>query len=330
MYFSYFSFSQNPLYRQRIAWSAGGKEYTMDLLSMNLDIVPNVRLVGYVSYKKPWTHFFRTPNEYILYVIKSGELYLEENGIQYTLKKNCVLLLEPGLSHKGFKESCCNYYYIHFKHPDLKRVLDKSPEDIKEQIMANRKDSLKSNWFSENAPKSYICYLPKFYHCENSNELFEILNVAIDDFYSRYENYTTFVSWKLSELLLKLCREYISTTIVPSQGHFSKAYTKSVKIMNYINSNYSNKISSADIQMIFESNYDYLNRMFQKTTGYTIFGYLNMIRITKAKELITSTSLKFSEIAYLVGIDDQYYFSRLFKKTTGMTPTQYYNDNSST
>ncbi len=53
--------------------------------------------------------------------------------------------------------------------------------------------------------------------------------------------------------------------------------------------------------------------------------YLNMMRINKAKELIEVTPLKFSEIAYLVGINDPYYFSKLFKKYTGLTPTQYTN-----
>ena len=43
-----------------------------------------------------------------------------------------------------------------------------------------------------------------------------------------------------------------------------------------------------------------------------------------AKELIETTPINFSEIGYLVGIDDPYYFSKLFKKYTGMTPTQYY------
>ncbi len=49
-----------------------------------------------------------------------------------------------------------------------------------------------------------------------------------------------------------------------------------------------------------------------------------MLRINNAKQLIASTDLAFSEIAYLVGIRDRYYFSRLFKKLTGMSPTEYY------
>ena len=54
--------------------------------------------------------------------------------------------------------------------------------------------------------------------------------------------------------------------------------------------------------------------------------YLNILRINNAKQLISTTDLPFSEIAYLVGIEDRYYFSKLFRKMTGMSPTEYYKE----
>ena len=56
------------------------------------------------------------------------------------------------------------------------------------------------------------------------------------------------------------------------------------------------------------------------------FAYLNILRINNAKQLISTTDLPFSEIAYLVGIEDRYYFSKLFRKMTGMSPTEYYKE----
>jgi YesN/AraC family two-component response regulator len=267
-------------------------------------------------------------DEYALYFIKSGELYIEENGIQYTLRKNDAFLLEPNLCHTGFKKSCCDYYYIHFKHKDIVKISDGLWGDIRTELHKIRHDSKNSDCFCESYYPSTPCYLPKLYHYENSCELFEILNVAIEDFYNHYENYKAFASWKFAELLLKLSRDYISTSIFLLQSHQSKTYTNAAKLQNYLNSNYSKKISSTVIETLFESNYDYLNRIFQKLTGTTIFSYLGMVRIAKAKELILTTSLKFTDIAYLVGFDDQYYFSRFFKKSTGMTPTEYYKCNS--
>ena len=71
-------------------------------------------------------------------------------------------------------------------------------------------------------------------------------------------------------------------------------------------------------------NFDYLNRVFSSVTGSTIFYYINMLRISNAKQLIKTTNLTFAEVAYLVGIEDRYYFTRLFKRYAGMTPTDFY------
>lgn len=40
-------------------------------------------------------------------------------------------------------------------------------------------------------------------------------------------------------------------------------------------------------------------------------------------ELLKTTSLKSSEIAYNVGYNDPHYFCYIFKKATGVTPKEY-------
>ena len=43
----------------------------------------------------------------------------------------------------------------------------------------------------------------------------------------------------------------------------------------------------------------------------------------KAKDLLTCTSMKTSEIGFEVGYRDPHYFSYIFKKTQGMSPKEY-------
>jgi len=293
------------------------------LFCIDMEVTPKVRFIGHVNYTTPWKHFTRTLNEYVMYLVKSGELYIREAGIDYCLKRGDILILEPGIEHTGFKASCCHYYYIHFKHSSICKCMQKSFDEVCSEMYIRRKLSLLSDVFCENPPTDSISYLPKCYHYKNVSELFSKLAEVDYIFYQKLENYKRSASLQLAELLIEISRQYASTAIENSHPQFSKSTLKIRKIINFLEKSYSSKITSKDIENLCESNYDYINRIFQKVTGHTIFNYLNLIRIKQAMDLIYTTSLKYYEIGYLIGIDDPYYFSKLFKKYTGMTASQY-------
>lgn len=105
------------------------------LLSYNADLLPRVRMLGRINYTEPWIHFSRTIDEYVLYVIRDGNMYLQEDGIFYHLKAGDFFLLEPGLCHEGYQRAACNYYYAHFTHPEMARVED---EDAAMSLLAGK------------------------------------------------------------------------------------------------------------------------------------------------------------------------------------------------
>jgi len=297
----------------------------MNLLTIDTSIVPLVRLIGHVIHHKPWKHFTRTIDEYLLYVVKNGELYIKEQENEYCLKKGDSLLLEPNLEHTGFKEAPCHYYYFHFKHPKIEWASHKMYDEVSQELIVNRKQALSSDHFDQYEVTTPIFYLPKFYHygSEDENELMALLVDADNDFYKKYEGYKKIASLNLLETLIKISRCYTTSRIDIAQPRFSKALVKCTNILNYLNKRYVDKITSEQIEQEFESNYDYLNRIFQKMTGYTILNHLTSLRINKAKDLFDTTPMKICEIGYLVGIEDPFYFSKLFKKHTGLTPSQY-------
>ncbi len=63
--------------------------------------------------------------------------------------------------------------------------------------------------------------------------------------------------------------------------------------------------------------------VFGQETSKTFKEYLTEIRIKRAKELLRTTTLKSSEIAYQIGYTDPHYFSYVFRKNTGLTPTEF-------
>ncbi len=67
----------------------------------------------------------------------------------------------------------------------------------------------------------------------------------------------------------------------------------------------------------------HLSTLFSQETGLTFTRYLTALRIGKAKELLATTRLRTSQIAFDVGYNDAHYFSYLFKKTTGLTPSEF-------
>ena len=68
---------------------------------------------------------------------------------------------------------------------------------------------------------------------------------------------------------------------------------------------------------------NHLSSTFSKEIGTTFIEYLTKCRIDKAKELLGTTDLRSSEVAYEVGYKDPHYFSAAFKKACGMTPKEY-------
>lgn len=66
-----------------------------------------------------------------------------------------------------------------------------------------------------------------------------------------------------------------------------------------------------------------LHNKIKSTMKMSTTEFINMVRINKAKELISITDMTSSEIAYKVGFNDSAYFSRVFKKQTGKTPGEY-------
>lgn len=62
----------------------------------------------------------------------------------------------------------------------------------------------------------------------------------------------------------------------------------------------------------------YFSTIFSREMNQTFVEYLTEIRMNKAKELLTCSSLKTAEIAFETGYRDPHYFSSLFKKTRGV------------
>jgi AraC family transcriptional regulator len=67
----------------------------------------------------------------------------------------------------------------------------------------------------------------------------------------------------------------------------------------------------------------YLARQFRRFFGATVVSYLQRRRVTRAADLIASSSLPLSMVAFEAGFADQSHLSRSFRGGTGLTPGTY-------
>lgn len=100
-------------------------------------------------------------------------------------------------------------------------------------------------------------------------------------------------------------------------------FNKIAPIVNYIDENYATSLSLFEISQILHMNKYYMCRLFKTVTNNTIFNYITHIRICKAENLLTQTSLSITDIALSLGFANATRFDETFKKITGTTPMNY-------
>ena len=69
--------------------------------------------------------------------------------------------------------------------------------------------------------------------------------------------------------------------------------------------------------------YSKFRKLFKEATGEAPNQYHLNLRLDKARELLSTTNLNVSEVAYSLGFDSVFYFSKLFKSKNGLSPKSY-------
>ncbi len=91
----------------------------------------------------------------------------------------------------------------------------------------------------------------------------------------------------------------------------------------YMEANYEDNISLADLARKAHMSERSLLRAFQESLGLAPIDYLIRLRVHKAADLMRREDTRVTEAAFAVGFSDSNYFSRQFKRIMGMTPSAY-------
>lgn len=105
---------------------------------------------------------------------------------------------------------------------------------------------------------------------------------------------------------------------------FKKSKYKGIKkAVEFIETNYKEKITVDELAIISGYSISHFSRLFKELYSVAPIEYINNLRINRAKSMLKTDMFTLSEIAEECGFANVYYFSRIFKQTVGVTPRKY-------
>jgi len=204
-------------------------------------------------------------------------------------------------------------------HEAIRMISEQQPDIIITDIRMPITDGLQlMDWIHHNHPKSQVIAVSGFTDYEYVRQFF--IQGGID--YINKPIQPQKLHDALRKTLSTIERNKLNTTIQPIAS-ISDDENIYYQIKYYIDEYYYKELSLNTIANHFHLSEAYLSRKFKQLFQTNIVQYIKSVRTNHAKKLLLSTPKKVSEIACLVGYNDEKYFSRVFKEFENMSPNEY-------
>lgn len=161
---------------------------------------------------------------------------------------------------------------------------------------------------------------------EREETMIEQLLIAIDNEYqSSIDRYSQDVIIAHIELLLTYSNRFYNRQFITRKAVNKDLLFKMNEILSEcFNENVDHQLPTVEfLADKLNVSAGYLSDMLRSLTGMTAQQHIHNQLIDKAKELLASTNLSVSEIAYRFGFEFPQSFNKLFKNKTNQTPLQY-------
>ncbi|HEX6430684.1 MAG TPA: helix-turn-helix transcriptional regulator [Niastella sp.] len=141
------------------------------------------------------------------------------------------------------------------------------------------------------------------------------------------DGYTQDVVVSHIDLLLNYCNRFYNRQFITRKKVSNDLIAKFEELLTaYFKDDSPDSTGSPTVQYFSERLFvspHYLNDMLKNITGQTTQQHIHNHLIEKAKELLTTTNLSVSEIAFQLGFEYPQSFNKLFKNKTNITPLQF-------
>ena len=246
--------------------------------------------------------------------VNKGTLVTQVEGKDYKLEAGEALFINGGLIHVTTNMSD-DGEYVGFMFPE--RLLGFFPGSRMEQ-----------DYVLPYLSGNMIPVLASHKGTQESDEILEEIR-KLRDIFNNKDNITAYeyeVSVRLTYIWLKLIRQAPNNKCVRKVSNcYIQRQERMKKMMQYIIDHYSEPITLNEIAESASVSIEECRRCFKDIIKETPVHYLVSYRVMMGMELLRTTDLDITDIAFRVGFNDSSYFIQAFKKKNGMTPKQYRN-----
>lgn len=262
----------------------------------NESVYLQVNCAGYFEFDRTYhvaTHRKKGRKDYLLVYVHSGKALVRSGCTDHEINAGTVFLYRPSEEqyYGQIKNEPAECYWAHFTGFSAQDILQKT-------------DFGKDNIFITGV----------------SDGVCAIFKMMINELLEKPDNYSFMTASLLVQVICLLSRMKLSN------GRIEKVREREQKInftLSYIHSNYSRKITLAELARICNLCRNRYIVVFKEHLGMTPFEYLMNYRLQKARELLDNTDLSVRQVSVLTGFEDQLYFSRVFKRHVGASPEKY-------
>jgi len=234
--------------------------------------------------------------------VESGKLEVFVEGERYELFAGDILYVPGEALHSGIPHSCV-YECIVF---DLKMLLKHN----------NSCNSILKDFL--NHDKQIDVQFAK-----KEKSLGKIINYLFLSMCLHKEGYEFVVQGILYVVLGIILEKGLFFTIKTPKVVSDRRLRQFKNILQYIEENYYEEISLAQLADIAGMDKKYFCSFFHDITGRPPIDYLNSYRIECACEQFLTTSFSVIDVGYNCGFHDASYFSKIFKKYKNITPREF-------
>lgn len=236
-------------------------------------------------------HFHK--NYEIYYLISGQRRYFIENEI-YDVYPGDIILIPEMQVHKVWNP------------PDSRTI-----EYHERFLLTPRKESIPEIFLS--------CFNTHLYRLpEDAKETILQCFYDLQEHSGRIDEYSD--AYNYANLVKILC----TIARLPESAKHTSVLSKNDLLMQeaaqYIRTNCSGPLTLGELAKKYSFTKEYFSTIFKETTGFGFNEYLNQMRVSKAIELLNTTSLPITEISAECGFNDSNYFATVFKKIVGTTP----------